>query len=596
MAPQAFYESELQRLNDHLKLLKKRKSIFGIVRFGNIAAIIFIFWFLWNMAPVITAIAAVILLFVFVRLIHRDLANREAIEHTGRLIKINEDELLMLSGKFDHFGNGNEFIANDHFYANDMDILGPSSLFQYVNRTSSEPGAYTLAGWLLSPADHNEILLRQSAIKELAALPLWRQLFLSAGRKEPIRRITVERVGSWLQTAPLFSSFKPWKYLRFIMPAIIIAILIAALTNVISMSILYGSLLLYALIAFQINRVTAPVHEQLSKITSEIEILSASIALIEEQHFHSALLTELKSRMEITNNKASQKIRQLKKILDRLDLRYNIVLSAPLNLLLLWNLQQMLDLEKWQKENASQVASWFDIVATFEALNSFANLSFNNPDWVFPSLNEEYFSIHAKELGHPLIAADKRVNNLADIVQKGTVIVVTGSNMAGKSTYLRSIGINAILCMAGAPVCAGSFSMTPVQLLSSMRIADNLAESTSTFYAELKKLKTIIEKINSGDRVLILLDEILRGTNTLDRHTGSEALIRQLIKKNSTAVIATHDLKLGDLAQEFPDSVKNFHFDVQVENEELYFDYKLKEGICTNMNASLLMKKIGLEV
>ena len=287
---------------------------------------------------------------------------------------------------------------------------------------------------------------------------------------------------------------------------------------------------------------------------------------------------------------------KIKKILDRLDLRYNIVLSAPLNLLLLWNLQQVLDLEKWKRNQQSNFNLWFDTLAEFEALNSFGILFFNHPDWTFPGIKEEYFSIHGKEIGHPLIPKEKRVDNFIDIENKSELMLVTGSNMAGKSTYLRSIGVNVVLAMAGAPVCAETFSVSHVQLISSMRITDNLEESTSTFYAELKKLKTIIEKVNAGEKVFILLDEILRGTNSLDRHTGSKALIKQLIKKKAAAIIATHDLELANLKEDFSKNIRNYHFDVQVSNDELYFDYRLKPGVCNSLNASILMKKIGIEL
>ncbi|MBK6380704.1 MAG: hypothetical protein IPF72_13805 [Chitinophagaceae bacterium] len=201
-----------------------------------------------------------------------------------------------------------------------------------------------------------------------------------------------------------------------------------------------------------------------------------------------------------------------------------------------------------------------------------------------------------EKIGHPLIQADTCVNNPLKIDHNGQLMLVTGSNMAGKSTYLRSIGVNTVLAMAGAPVCARYFCLSPVQVISSMRIADNLEENTSTFYAELKKLKTIIEKVNSNEKVFILLDEILRGTNSLDRHTGSAALIKQLIKHHAACIIATHDVELAKMKNEYPENILNYHFDVQVSNEELYFDYQLKEGVCTSLNASILMKKIGIEL
>ncbi|MEI2750446.1 MAG: MutS family DNA mismatch repair protein [Ferruginibacter sp.] len=272
-----------------------------------------------------------------------------------------------------------------------------------------------------------------------------------------------------------------------------------------------------------------------------------------------------------------------------------MVLGVPLDLVLFWSLQQVLALEQWKKQESNRVEIWLARLAEMEALNSISTIHFNQPDWVFPELKENYFSLEAKSLGHPLINEKKRVNNDISIKDKGELMLITGSNMAGKSTFLRSTGVNLVLAMAGAPVCATYFSFTPVQLISSMRIADNLEESTSTFYAELKKLKSIIDRVNAGEKLFIVLDEILRGTNSHDRHTGSDALIRQLIRHQAAGMIATHDLALADIQQSFQQNILNHHFDVQVSGEELYFDYKLKPGVCQSMNASILMRKIGIE-
>src|SRR6185312_14544384 len=366
--------------------------------------------------------------------------------------------------------------------------------------------------------------------------------------------------------------------------------------NEASDTIFYLSLLVFAVIAYQINKVVAPVHEQLSKVADELTTLSSSILLIEKEKFESPLLKRWQSVFLEKHKRASDDILKIKKILDRLDLRYNLVLSLPLNWLLLWNLQQVLDLEKWKESEQNNIDEWFDTLANFEALNSFGILFFNQPGWVFPTIHPEYFSIEGTEIGHPLIPKEKRVDNFINIPSNSELMLVTGSNMAGKSTYLRSIGVNVVLAMSGAPVCAAAFSVSLVQLMSSMRITDNLEESTSTFYAELKKLKTIIEKVNAGEKVFILLDEILRGTNSLDRHTGSKALIKQLIKKKAAAIIATHDLELANLKEEFSHNILNYHFDVEVSNDELYFDYRLKPGVCNSLNASILMKKIGIEI
>jgi DNA mismatch repair ATPase MutS len=373
-------------------------------------------------------------------------------------------------------------------------------------------------------------------------------------------------------------------------------VLILNISDVLNSYVRNYCLLAAALFALYTSKKVTPLHQQVSKMTDELEVLSDSIELIEQTHFTSAFLQNLQQQFIQQNEKASKEIHKLKKILERLDLRFNFVVFIPLDILLQWDLQQAMALEKWKQRNQKNVMQWFIALGEFEAINSLATLSFNHPEWCFPVFKEDHFFIEGKEIGHPLIQADNCVNNPLKISHTGQLMLVTGSNMAGKSTYLRSIGVNTVLAMAGAPVCAGYFCLSPVQIVSSMRIADNLEESTSTFYAELKKLKTIIDKVNNNEKVFILLDEILRGTNSLDRHTGSAALIRQLIKHNAACIIATHDVELAKMKEEYPENILNYHFDVQVSNEELYFDYRLKEGICTSLNASILMKKIGIEL
>ena len=590
-----YYNNRIEKLTAEQKVLQNRKSVFGILRLGSIITVILSFYFLWSTEKFYAIGLAIALLIIFIKLIYKDLANRAAIKHLSHLIQINKDEFLALEGSYYHFSDGKSFIPQDHFYANDMDVFGHASLFQYLNRTTSESGAEKLAEWLSSPASEAFITERQQATKELVTKNDWRQKLQALGKESSIKKSSLQQIKNWLKAPTIFIQFKHWQWLRWLLPSIILSVTGLYIFDIVAEKVWYLFLLIYLVIGYQLNKIIAPIHNQLSALVNDLEVLSNSLSIVEIESFDADLLQNLKKLLQ-QNTNASIKIKYLKKILNRLDLRYNMVISIPLNVLFLWNLQQVLDLEKWKKSNDSNVESWFDILATFEVLNSFSTLHFNNPAWCFPTINEKHFSIQAKEMGHPLINKKKRVNNFINITNTGEVMLVTGSNMAGKSTYLRSIGVNTILTMAGAVVCAKSFHISAIQLISSMRIADNLEESTSTFYAELKKLKTIIEKINRGEHVFILLDEILRGTNSLDRHTGSEALIRQLIKQKAAAVLATHDVELADLEKEFTNNILNYHFDAQVNGEELYFDYKLKKGVCTNMNASLLMKKIGLEI
>ncbi len=596
MEPKQFYKTRIESLEENLKNLLQKKSYFGWLRFGSIALLIIAFYILWSLGIVYVIIASLLIVAVFIRLVFLDLKNKAAIVHTNHLIHINANEIKYLEGDYHSFDDGSQHIPKEHLYANDLDIFGRASLFQYINRATSEMGSSRLAAYLQFPATPELILQRQTAIREISTTTQWRQEFQALGREKQITHLTSERLQNWIKEPPVFSQFAPWKWLRYVLPFIMVSIVVLYFFDIVGSGTLFLFLLIFASIAYQVNKIIAPIHEKLSKITGELDVLSESIRHIENAKFESSLLCRLQTNFVTESTTASRHIGNIKKILDKLDLRYNLVLSAPLNILLLWNLQQVIDLEKWKSGHQNDISIWFETLGHFEALNSFATLYFNEPAWIFPTIDADYFFIEGKEIGHPLILRDKRVTNFIDIEHRGKLMLVTGSNMAGKSTYLRSIGVNVVLAMSGAPVCAKYFSVSHVQIISSMRITDNLEDSTSTFYAELKKLKTIIEKVNSGEKVFILLDEILRGTNSLDRHTGSVALIKQLIKHKAAAIIATHDLELAKLKNEFPENILNFHFDVQVSNDELFFDYRLMPGVCTSLNASILMKKIGIEL
>ncbi len=596
MQREIYYRQRLQDLQLQLSLQLKNKSKLGWLRFTVALCIIACVYLLWPKGLVFVIPVSLILLIVFVRLVFADNKNKHAIQHTRHLIKINEDEVKALADDYYHFAEGNEFIPKDHLYANDLDIFGRASLFQYINRTTSEMGGNTLAQWLLNPADAGTILERQIAIKELNTKTEWLQQLQAYGKEQIIKNITQQRLGFWLNEPDKFLHFKHWKWIRYVLPAIILTILFLYIFDDLAARVLNLFLLVYAIIAYLISKNVSPIHQQLSKMVAELDVLSDSIGLIENAEFTSPLLQQLQAQYQQQKNKSSDELNRLNKILERLDLRYNPVVFIPLAIFLLWDLQQALALEKWKKINEQNVQKWFDTLGNFEALNSLSTLCFNHPGWCFPVIHSKHFFIEGKQIGHPLIPKNKRVVNDISIDKKGELMLVTGSNMAGKSTYLRSIGVNIVLTMAGAPVCANHFVLSPVQLISSMRIADNLEESTSTFYAELKKLKTIIDRVNNNEKVFILLDEILRGTNSLDRHIGSIALIKQLIKHNAAGIIATHDVELAKMQETYAADILNYHFDVQVNHEELHFDYLLKPGICTSMNASILMKKIGIEL
>ncbi|MBC7626494.1 MutS family DNA mismatch repair protein [Ferruginibacter sp.] len=596
MLPQNFYENKITDLQKQLQQLLQKKSLFGWLRFAVVVVLVAAIYILLPSGLLYVAAAAIILMIFFTRLLLIDLRNKANIEKTRYLININKDELKALAHDYYHFEDGLAHSPKEHLYSNDLDIFGRASLFQYINRTASEMGSALLADWLLHPADTAILQQRQTAIKELAIETEWRQQLQALGKQKKIQTATQQRLQNWLNEPKGFSSAKYWAWLRFVLPGILLTILALNIAGIVPYQIRNMALLVFAIIAYFIAKKVAPIHQYLSKIVSELEVMAGSIELIEKLHCTTELLTGMQKQFLQKNYASSSALKELKGIVEKLDLRLNPVVFIPLDVLLQWDLQQVLALDKWKKKYHQHALQWFNMLAQFEALSSLATLSFNHPEWYFPVFKESHFFMQGKQIGHPLINVSKRVNNDILINESGEIMLITGSNMAGKSTYLRSIGINVVLAMAGAPVCAESFTLSPVQIISSMRISDNLEESTSTFYAELKKLKTVIDLVNEGAKVFILLDEILRGTNSLDRHTGSVALLKQLIKKHAAGIIATHDVELAQLKETFPRNILNYHFDAQVSNNELYFDYKLKTGVCESLNASILMKKIGIEL
>ena len=280
-------------------------------------------------------------------------------------------------------------------------------------------------------------------------------------------------------------------------------------------------------------------------------------------------------------------------IIQAFDARLNIVVGALLNFLLLWDLKCSIRLDEWHQQSSSHIQNGLDRISYFEELIAIATFAHNYPNYVFPTITDD-FSLSGKEIGHPLITSQKRINNSFDIGNSPTVNIVTGSNMAGKSTFLRTIGINMVLAYAGAPVCATEMNLSIFSINTYMRIKDSLNESTSTFKAELNRLKMILNHVTVQEHPLVLIDEMLRGTNSHDKYMGSKAFIEKMISSNTPTLFATHDLSLSELETIHREKVANYHFDIQIENGEMNFDYKLKHGPCTIFNAAILLKEIGL--
>ena len=594
--PDTTYQQRIIILSSERTAAARQKNRIAWGRLAAIIAAVLSFYFLQNVQLALAVLTCFLFVALFFRLVALAINATQKLNNLDHLIAINQEETAIAAGNYHHLPDGIQHLPSLHPYAYDLDIFGRASLFQFVNRTASQQGSGILAGWLLHPANAAEIVFRQQAVAELSPQVAWRQQLQAHGIAGSITIATQQKIQQSLQDQDAYFNQPFWKWIRYIGPAASLSVLVLYIADFISTPQFNLLLICFFLVTGYISKKATPAYRILNKISPEVATLSAVIQHIEDASCKSPWLQQLQQSFLQKGTSASVQVKTLNRILSRLDYRLNPVVFLPLNIFLFWDLQQMLHFEKWKRANRNSMDSWFEAAGKMEAISSLATLSFNHPQWCFPQIVPAQGSFAATSLGHPLIAENKRVNSSFSTEGTGKIAVITGSNMAGKSTFLRSIGLALVTGQTGAPVCATEARFACMQVISTMRISDNLEESTSTFYAELKKLKEIIDAVNRREPVFLLLDEILRGTNSLDRHTGSKALLKQLIHHNAAGIIATHDLALADLVKTYPQRIANYHFDVQVAGEELYFDYKLKEGICQSLNASVLMKKIGIEM
>jgi len=590
-APEQLYTKGLQQTNAEMERLVHRRRQYGFLRFALALLAIFLGWWLWPMLWVVLPLVA-----LFLWVVRRDADNRDTLAFQEKLKWVQEQELLYFKHQFHQHADGQLFVDAAHPYASDLDLFGKHSLFQFINRAQSGQGQASLASALMHPLPLQHIAEQQDAVRELSGKHSFRQKVQARGMASAIDPAMQQAVKSWTVSPPLFSRSAFWIAVRFLQPLLAFTWLGLYLRDLVTDNQFLTGLIVLGMIAFHISRKILPIHQSLGSVTEQLEALALSLQEIQQEEFRNPMLQKMRGQVFQQGTAASQQIHELKKILDCFDLRMNPLVHVPLNIFLGWDIWQAFALERWKENHTADTDHWFNTLAEFEMLNSFSTLSFNHPAWSFPELVGEEPLFEGIGLNHPLIPPTTSVANDFSLRGKGRVAVITGSNMAGKSTFLRTVGVNMVLACAGAPVCARKLRIYPMQIMSSMRIMDNLEENTSTFYAELKKLGAIIEAVRQQKPVFILLDEILRGTNSQDRQTGSMALVRQLIREQAIGIVATHDLGLAAMEKEYPDSVSNHHFDVQVSDGEMYFDYTLKSGVCTSMNASLLMRKIGISL
>jgi DNA mismatch repair ATPase MutS len=593
--PRNRYRRKADSANLEIRGIRKKMNLISLVRLVLFAGALFLFfgWYKAHLAFAAAAsLASLVMFLVFVRLGSGLTVKRRLL---SELVAINEEEIRALDRDFSAFNPGTEFSDPGHPYASDLDVFGENSLFQYLNRTGISSGREQLAVWLRGESPWDEIVSRQLAVEELALKLDWRQVFLATGRMSGEKQEDFIRLKEWLSEEPMLIRNRLYRILLWSLPSLTILATVLAFFWIPYNIPAFLVIIQLGIVGLNLRRINHH-HNQISRKFNLIDKYSSLIGMIENESFRSEYLEQLRAGLSSRYGSAGKQLRSLARILLRFDRRLNMVMGVILNAFLLWDLQCMLRLEQWKKANALRVPGWFSVLGKYEALNSFAGFRFNQPDSVYPEPGDGRVILHAEALGHPLIPTEENVRNDLKIGKPGEFMLITGSNMAGKSTFLRTVGVNLVLAGAGAPVIAEHMTWMPVKLLTSMRIWDSLSNRESTFYAELKRLRMILEELKKGEPVMVLLDEILTGTKSRDKHFGSEMFIRQLIREGGSGLVATHDLELGKLEEEFPDNVLNYSFEVQIEKQEFSYDYKLRRGVCSTLNATELMKKMGISL
>lgn len=590
------FQNRLNQFGETAKVLKSNSTTFSTLRVTLF--IVFTITFVLaadagNSNLLIYSFLGFVILFLI--LLKKHQAIRKKLHVMNNLVQINAEEIARSNYELSQFDEGNEFFDATHPYHMDLDVFGRHSLFQLINRTSSAFGRNFLAYWLSNHSSKSEILERQSAVKELTSNIDLRQNFQAEGMaEEKPDNQHINALFEWLKS-------KQESKNKTVYEVLMIVLALTTVGSIVMNSLGYVSIGLPILMVFVNIGVLGTLFQPLMQITKQTEngykslrSLKEQILLIEESEFESPVLKKLKDDLNSEQKKASQLLRELSGILDNLQNRAN-VLYLLFNIVLLLDIFWYLKISRWKERNEANLEDWFKVIGEFDVLMSIAGFAYANPEYAYPEVVEPAHSVQAKNLGHPLINSSKRVSNDFDFSGKGGVCLITGSNMSGKSTFLRTVGINSVLALMGAPVCADSMKIGELKVFTSMRTQDDLEESVSSFYAELKRLKQLIGQIDEARPTLFMIDEVLKGTNSDDRHRGASALIKQLNKTNAFGFVSTHDIVLGNMTNEL-EGVKNYSFNSTITGNEIHFDYKLTPGLCKSFNATKLMQLMGIEI
>lgn len=594
MNPENHYTERLSLTEGQLQQVKKQIFRISMLRLALfIAGIAGLYFFFNQTTLLIICICLTFLpLFILVKIHNRFFIRKEWLETQARII---QEELQALSGDYSSFEDGKEYVNPEHPYSFDLDIFGRRSLFQSINRTCTFFGKVRLAEWLQNHLhEKTSIEKRQEMVREISEHTLFREQFRVAGLVHHGQSSDGEKIQAWSQSPAQYLHAGWVKAFIWGVPVINSLLLITSLAGWTSFSWLGLSFGIFLVLSFGIIKRATYIQETYGKQLKSLNGYARLIALAKAENWKSAGMQELMERFNLNGQSPIQALQQLSKELDRLDLRNNQFLYVLLEGSIFFQLQEIVRIERWKARYGQHISKWLETVGELDALCSLGTFAYNHPQYTYPELTEKPFCFLATQMGHPLMPASQCVKNDATIPSRPFFLIITGANMAGKSTYLRTIGVNYLLACIGAPVCCERLKLYPNQLITSLRTSDSLSDNESYFFAELKRLKRIIDLLNQGQQLFIILDEILKGTNSMDKQKGSFDLIRQFMQLKANGIIATHDLLLGNLIKQFPEEIRNYCFEADIKENELTFSYKLREGVAQNMNACFLMKKMGI--
>ncbi|MDR1098493.1 MAG: DNA mismatch repair protein MutS [Tannerella sp.] len=589
-----FYRTKRDEHSIILQHLKRHIHNTGSLRLLLIAGMIITLWFCRGYgAPILVTVAVAFFIpFLILVVYHTKLFAKRTYEEG--IINLCENELKALNYDFSAFDGAADQTDPQHPFSLDLDIFGEKSLFQSINRTVTSIGKIRLADWLKKPlSNRQDILSRQQAVKELHSKTVFRHDFYVTGEKQQNSDRDIRQLNELSSQTTHFSESMRWRLLIWLIPAAWILTIAVLIWTDMPFGLFFILFILSLTVAnIHAKRITK-LHQTVDRMNRLLSVYAKLMEQIEHENFDSGILKNRQQALVSNNLTASKAVKKLSAIIGGLDQRFNMA-AIVFNLLYLRDMRHVMQLEKWIKAHSGHFNAWFDTLAEIDAFCSLGSFAFNHPDYIYPSIADHYFEMEGSALGHPLIHRDTCVRNRINIPVNRYFLIVTGANMAGKSTYLRTVGVNFLFSCTGMPVYAESLTVYPAHLITSLRTADSLVSNESYFFAELKRLKMIIDRLNNGEELFIILDEILKGTNSVDKQKGSIALVKQLIKKGACGIIATHDLMLGSLADIFPEHVRNKRFEADITNDELSFTFQLRDGIAQNMNATFLMKRMGI--